>query len=87
MNATEEAISLMRGVLENVRAVQPCIPRRRLLMSRTINQPEPIKNLASLIKAQQAYHAAAAESLAAVQAEFDEASVQAEADFRKSRAQ
>lgn len=66
VNTTEEAINLMRSVLEN---------------------PEPIKNLAALIKAQQAFHAAAADSLAAVQGELEEASVQAEAEYRKSRAQ
>ncbi|KAL8286339.1 hypothetical protein RQP46_004827 [Phenoliferia psychrophenolica] len=66
VNATEEAINLMRAVLEN---------------------PEPIKNLASMIKAQQAFHARAAEALAAIAGEVDEANVQAEADFRKSRAQ
>ncbi|KAI5481530.1 chromatin modification-related protein [Pseudohyphozyma bogoriensis] len=64
--ATEEAINLMRAVLEN---------------------PEPIKNLASLIKAQQEYYAKAAESLATIQAEVEEASVLAEAEYRKSRAQ
>ena len=50
-------------------------------------QPEPIKNLASMIAAQQAFHAQAAEALASIVGEVDEASVQAEADFRKSRAQ
>lgn len=85
MNATEEAISLMRGVLENVRPPLP-IPVTTADGTSSL-QPEPIKNLASLIKAQQAFHAAAAESLAAVQAEFDEASVQADAEYRKSRAQ
>lgn len=66
VNATEEAINLMRQVLEN---------------------PEPIKNLAALVKAQQAFYAQAAEALAAVQGELHEAGVQAEADYRKSRAQ
>ncbi|KAK4702990.1 hypothetical protein P7C70_g3233, partial [Phenoliferia sp. Uapishka_3] len=66
VNATEEAINLMRAVLEN---------------------PEPIKNLASMIKAQQAYHAKAAEALFNIQAEVEEANVQADADYRKSRAQ
>ncbi|KAM0756262.1 hypothetical protein T439DRAFT_320963 [Meredithblackwellia eburnea MCA 4105] len=66
VNATEEAINLMRAVLEN---------------------PEPIKNIASLVKAQQAYHAKAAEALAAITADVDEAVVAAEADFRKARAQ
>ncbi|GAA5902145.1 hypothetical protein JCM6882_006712 [Rhodosporidiobolus microsporus] len=66
VTATEEAINLMRAVLEN---------------------PEPIKNLAALIKAQQEFYASAAEALASVQAEVDEAAVSAEAEYRKSRAQ
>ncbi|GAA6035123.1 hypothetical protein JCM8097_006374 [Rhodosporidiobolus ruineniae] len=59
VTATEEAINLMRAVLEN---------------------PEPIKNLAALVRAQQAFYAEAAEALASVQAEVDEAAVAAEAE-------
>ncbi|GAA5962591.1 hypothetical protein JCM21900_000956 [Sporobolomyces salmonicolor] len=66
VTSTEEAIGLMRSVLEN---------------------PEPIKNLAALLKAQQTFYAEAAEALASVQAEVDEAAVGAEAEYRKSRAQ
>lgn len=66
VNATEEAINLMRSVLEN---------------------PEPIKNLASLIKAQQAYNAKAAEILQGVLGEVEEAATLSEAEYRKSRAQ
>ncbi|GAA6005636.1 hypothetical protein JCM10207_005278 [Rhodosporidiobolus poonsookiae] len=66
VNATEEAINLMRSVLEN---------------------PEPIKNLAALLKAQQTFYAEAAEALASVQGEVEEAAVGAEAEYRKSRAQ
>ncbi|KDE05114.1 hypothetical protein MVLG_04457 [Microbotryum lychnidis-dioicae p1A1 Lamole] len=66
VNATEEAINLMRSVLDS---------------------PEPIKNLAALVKAQQAFYAEAAEALASIQGEMEEASVQAEAEYRKSRAQ
>ncbi|KAM0793148.1 hypothetical protein ACM66B_000623 [Microbotryomycetes sp. NB124-2] len=66
VTATEEAINLMRQVLDN---------------------PEPIRNLNSLVRAQQQFHAEAAEALASVQAEFEEAAVQAEAEYRKSRAQ
>jgi hypothetical protein len=61
VNATEEAINLMRSVLDN---------------------PEPIKNLAALVKAQQAFYAEAAEALGSVQGELEEAGVQAEADYR-----
>ncbi|SCZ91021.1 BZ3500_MvSof-1268-A1-R1_Chr1-3g02484 [Microbotryum saponariae] len=75
VNATEEAINLMRSVLDS---------------------PEPIKNLAALVKAQQAFYAEAAEVRAqagwittfeSIQGEMEEASVQAEAEYRKSRAQ
>ncbi|ORY85338.1 Bin/amphiphysin/Rvs domain for vesicular trafficking-domain-containing protein [Leucosporidium creatinivorum] len=66
VNATEEAINLMRSVLDN---------------------PEPIRNIAALVKAQQQFYAEAAEALASVQGEIEEASVQAEADYRNSRAQ
>lgn len=57
--ATEEAINLMRAVLEN---------------------PEPLKNLAALIKAQQQFYAEAQEALSSVSAEVEEAAVEAEAE-------
>ncbi|SGY29382.1 BQ5605_C002g01047 [Microbotryum silenes-dioicae] len=70
VNATEEAINLMRSVLDS---------------------PEPIKNLAALVKAQQAFYAEAAEvrtqagwsmTFESIQGEMEEASVQAEAEYR-----
>ena len=45
-------------------------------------QPEPIKNLNELTKAQLAFHAAAAEALQAVQGEIDELSIAAEGEYR-----
>lgn len=84
MNATEEAINLMRAVLENVSSSCRSAPTCAKPPS---HQPEPIKNLASLIKAQQAFYAQAAEALSSVVASVEEAQVQSEADFRKSRAQ
>lgn len=39
------------------------------LMRSVLENPEPLKNLASLIKAQQAFFAQAAESLASIQGE------------------
>ncbi|GAA5977406.1 hypothetical protein JCM11641_000088 [Rhodosporidiobolus odoratus] len=66
VTSTEEAINLMRAVLEN---------------------PEPIKNLASLIKAQREFYEAAAESLRSVEGEVEEKAVAAEGEYRKSRAQ
>ena len=42
-------------------------------------QPEPIRNLSALIKAQQAYHAQAAEALSSIQKDVENASTEAEA--------
>lgn len=64
VNATEEAIGLMKRVLDD---------------------PVPIQALLELVKAQHMYHAAAAESLQGLVSEVEEASVTAEAEFRKSR--
>ncbi|KAG8851036.1 hypothetical protein FRB96_009518 [Tulasnella sp. 330] len=61
---TEQAISLMKAVLEN---------------------PEPLKNLNELAKAQLIFHSQATEALSAVQGELEELSVAAEGDYRKSR--
>jgi hypothetical protein len=49
---------------------------------RSFVQPEPIKNLNELAKAQLAFHAAAAEALQAVQGEIDELSIAAEGEYR-----
>ncbi|TFY77839.1 hypothetical protein EWM64_g6169, partial [Hericium alpestre] len=51
------------------------------LMKAVLDSPEPIKNLNELIKAQLVYHAAAAESLSAVQGEIEELSVAAEGEY------
>ncbi|KAA1109063.1 hypothetical protein PGT21_032457 [Puccinia graminis f. sp. tritici] len=63
--ATEEAIELMKRVLDD---------------------PEPIRAIAQLIKAQQAYHLAASDALQGLIGEVEDAAVTAEAEFRKSRA-
>ncbi|TDL16296.1 hypothetical protein BD410DRAFT_795497 [Rickenella mellea] len=55
------------------------------LMKTVLENPEPIKNLNELAKAQLAYHAAAAEALSAVQGDIEELSVAAEGEYRKSR--
>ncbi|KAI9447076.1 BAR domain-containing family protein [Russula earlei] len=55
------------------------------LMKAVLENPEPIKNLNELIKAQLRYHAVSAEALSAVQGEIEELSVAAEGDYRKSR--
>jgi hypothetical protein len=46
------------------------------------DQPEPLKNLNELAKAQLVFHSSAAEALAAVQGELEELSVAAEGDYR-----
>ncbi|POW03527.1 hypothetical protein PSTT_11009 [Puccinia striiformis] len=63
--ATEEAIELMKRVLDD---------------------PEPIRAIAQLVKAQQAYHSAANDALQGLIGEVEDAAVSAEAEFRKSRA-
>ncbi|KAF9782528.1 BAR domain-containing family protein [Thelephora terrestris] len=55
------------------------------LMKTVLDNPEPIKNLNELIKAQLVFHATTAEALSAAQGEIEELSVSAEASFRKSR--
>jgi hypothetical protein len=55
------------------------------LMKAVLDNPEPIKNLNELIKAQLRFYSVAAEALSAVQGEIEELSVAAEGDYRKSR--
>jgi len=55
------------------------------LMKTVLENPEPIKNLNELIKAQLIYFAAAAEALSTAQGEIDDLSVAAEGEYRKSR--
>ncbi|KAF8530157.1 BAR domain-containing family protein [Hysterangium stoloniferum] len=55
------------------------------LMKTVLENPEPIKNINELAKAQLAYHAAVAEALQASQGEIDELSIAAEGEYRKSR--
>jgi len=55
------------------------------LMKAVLDNPESIKNLNDLVKAQLRYYAFAAEALSAVQGEIEELSVAAEGDYRKSR--
>jgi hypothetical protein len=58
---TETAIGLMKAVLENVS------PRRghiaKPIINPAVSQPEPLKNLSSLVKAQLIYFSTAAETL------------------------
>ncbi|EJF56942.1 BAR domain-containing family protein [Dichomitus squalens] len=55
------------------------------LMKTVLENPEPLKNLNELAKAQLLFYATAAESLSSVQGEIEELSVAAEGEYRKSR--
>ncbi|KAJ7765424.1 BAR domain-containing family protein [Mycena maculata] len=55
------------------------------LMKTVLENPEPIKNLNELAKAQLIYFSAAAESLSGLQGEIEELSVAADGEYRKSR--
>ncbi|KAF7308535.1 hypothetical protein HMN09_00702600 [Mycena chlorophos] len=55
------------------------------LMKTVLENPEPLKNLNELAKAQLLYFSAAAESLSGIQGEVEELSVAAEGEYRKSR--
>ncbi|KAG8897101.1 hypothetical protein FRB99_008455 [Tulasnella sp. 403] len=57
------------------------------MMKAVLENPEPLKNLNELAKAQLVYHATAAEALQAAQTELEELSIAAEGDYRKSRDQ
>jgi len=52
------------------------------LMKTVLDNPEPLKDLNELVKAQLLFYATAAESLSAVQGEVEELSVAAECDYR-----
>jgi len=55
------------------------------LMKTVLENPEPIKNLNELAKAQLSYFSVAAESLSGLQGEIEELSVAADGEYRKSR--
>ncbi|KAI0051276.1 hypothetical protein FA95DRAFT_1580676 [Auriscalpium vulgare] len=55
------------------------------LMKAVLDNPEPIKNLNELVKAQLIFYSTAAEALSTVQGEIEELSVAAEGEYRKSR--
>ncbi|KAJ9116306.1 hypothetical protein QFC22_004746 [Naganishia vaughanmartiniae] len=56
------------------------------LMKAVLENPEPIQNLSSLVKAQLIYFSTAAETLSSIQGEIEEAAVAAESEYRQSRA-
>lgn len=87
VTATEEAINLMRAVLDNVSA---SLSRTRYLehcedAELILHQPDSLKSLSALVKAQQEYHSRAAEILAGITDTIEESAVAAEVDYRKSR--
>ncbi|KAI0643225.1 BAR domain-containing family protein [Trametes meyenii] len=55
------------------------------LMKTVLENPEPLKNLNELAKAQLMFYATAAEALSSVQGEIEELSVAAEGEYRKTR--
>ncbi|KIJ19472.1 hypothetical protein PAXINDRAFT_161122 [Paxillus involutus ATCC 200175] len=55
------------------------------LMKTVLENPEPLRNLNELTKAQLLYFASAAEALSSAQGEIEEFSVAAEGEYRKSR--
>ncbi|CAK5267183.1 unnamed protein product [Mycena citricolor] len=69
---TEVAIQLMQKVLQNVRSYP-----NPTLLALTLDEPEPIKQLNELAKAQLMFHAIAAETLANTQAVLEEMSAAA----------
>jgi len=57
------------------------------MMKAVLENPEPLKNLNELAKAQLIFHSTAAELLQTAQNELEELSIAAEGDYRKSRDQ
>jgi len=55
------------------------------LMKAVLENPEPLKNLNELAKAQLEYHAQVAESLSTMQSDLEEFALAAESEYRKSR--
>ncbi|KZT57981.1 hypothetical protein CALCODRAFT_452219 [Calocera cornea HHB12733] len=55
------------------------------LMKTLLDNPEPLKNLNELVKAQLIFHATAAEALQTVQGDIEELTVAAEGEYRKTR--
>ncbi|VDC00442.1 unnamed protein product [Peniophora sp. CBMAI 1063] len=55
------------------------------MMKAVLDNPEPVKNINELVKAQLNYFAAAADALNTVQGEVEELAVAAEGEYRKSR--
>ena len=78
---TEVAITLMKTVLENVSHEHLGIAVTFAELT-SHPQPEPLKNLNELAKAQLMFYATAAEALSTVQGEIEELSVAAEGEYR-----
>jgi hypothetical protein len=54
----------------------------RAFLTSSFLQPEPLKNLNELVKAQLIFYSTAAEALSTVQGEIEELSVAAEGEYR-----
>lgn len=72
----------MKTVLDNVSALEVKGYVKILIIFIFAIQPEPIKNLNELTKAQLLYFSAAAEALSAAQGDIEELSVAAEGEYR-----
>lgn len=55
------------------------------LMKAVLENPEPLQNLSSLVKAQLIFFSTAAETLSGIQGEIEEAATAAEGEYRTSR--
>ena len=75
---TEVAITLMKTVLENVREEFVSFCWR----FNDFPQPEPLKNLNELVKAELTFNATSAEALSLIQGDIEELSVAAEGEYR-----
>lgn len=69
----------MKAVLDNVPDSSPFLTWSLTLV---VVQPEPLKNLNELVKAQLRYFSDAAEALSAVQGEIEDLGVAAEGEYR-----
>lgn len=56
------------------------------LMKAVLENPEPIQNLSSLVKAQLIFHSTAAETLSNIQGDIEQIATAAESEYRNTRA-
>ncbi|EJT98119.1 hypothetical protein DACRYDRAFT_18212 [Dacryopinax primogenitus] len=85
-NASPQRQEQARLEVENaeddlVQQTEVAITLRKTLL----DNPEPLKNLNELVKAQLVFHSTAAEALQGIQGDIEELTVAAEGKYRKSR--